>query len=498
MLPMIRRMVLVGSLAFALHSPSSPAQTRADRDWSATLRQDARALHDDIAANHPGPVNSEDPGFTQRNDSQLALALERARDARTYGDYFFALRQYVSSFDDGHMGFGAFGNTPNDFRWPGFVTDYDARGAIRVVDRREDAAVPLNARLIGCDSMTADQYANATLGRMWGRWQLESQHYSFGRLLFLDEGSRYIPQAARCTFEIAGEQHDVALTWQPLAVRDVSRLISGRQQTPHSFETRTLPNGIWWYAIPSFNADRQSPAGQALPAMIAQMRRERPRLVGARAIVLDLRGNGGGSSDWSRQIANALWGRAAIDRLVTQPVHVDWRVSRDNLASIRSSYERQNVDAMSPAMRRWFDSVILGLRAALERGDSMWRQPNDNTDEDRPARPGARLQPLSVPVYFITDSSCGSACLDAVDLWRALGAIHVGRTTSADSLYMEVRQFRLPSGIGAVSMPMKVYRGRTRGSNEPVVPVHRYDGDISDTTEVERWIASLVTTRDRR
>jgi hypothetical protein len=40
-------------------------------------------------------------------------------------------------------------------------------------------------------------------------------------------------------------------------------------------------------------------------------------------------------------------------------------------------------------------------------------------------------------------------------------------------------------------MPMKVYRGRPRKSNEPVVPVHRFNGDIGDTAALERWIASL-------
>jgi hypothetical protein len=60
---------------------------------------------------------------------------------------------------------------------------------------------------------------------------------------------------------------------------------------------------------------------------------------------------------------------------------------------------------------------------------------------------------------------------------------------------MEVRQLRLPSGIAGVSLPMKVYRGRPRGSNEPVTPVHRFDADIADTAELERWIMTLVATQ---
>jgi hypothetical protein len=495
----IRSKGFLWGLVVSLHSLPLAAQAPAERDWSAALRDDAQALHDDIAANHPGPVNVQDPGFAERNDAQLVQALERARSARTYADYFFALRQYVASFDDGHMGFGAVGDTPNDFRWPGFATDYDGRGAIRVVHREADAPVPLGALLVGCDGLAAEQYSAATLGRMWGRWQLESQRRNFGRMLFFDEGSRYIPQAGHCTFDIAGERRTIALIWRPIAVGDVIRLTSA-QHGARAFGTRTSTNGMRWYAIPSFDAEPQSPAGQALPPMIAQMRTDRATLAAAPAIVLDLRGNGGGSSDWSRQIAEVLWGRTALERLPSADVHVDWRVSRANLAEIERTYARQQAGgALSPEMRHWHETVIQGLRAALARGDRLWRHPEGGPEPD-PA-PAARRDtpppPLAGPVYFITDASCGSACLDAVDLWRALGAVHVGRTTSADTLYMDVRRPRLPSGIGALSVPMKVFRGRPRGSNEPVVPIHIFDGDIADTAEIERWIATLVSTRHR-
>lgn len=497
---MIRSKGFLWGLVVLFHALPLAAQAPAERDWSAALREDAQALHNDIAANHPGPLNAEDPGFAERNDAQLVRALERARDARTYADYFFALRQYVASFDDGHMGVGAFGNTPNDARWPGFATDYDGRGTIRVVHRDEDSPVPLGAQLVGCDGLTAEQYSAATLGRMWGRWQLDSQRRAFGGLLFFDEGSRYIPQAGRCTFDIEGERRTIALTWRPIAVGVVLRLMASRgQRAPRTFDTRTLADGTRWYAIPSFNADPQSPAGQALPPMIAVMRAERATLAAAPAIVLDLRGNGGGSSDWSRQVAEALWGRAALERLPRADVRVDWRVSRTNLEAIELAYSRQNAgNSLSPEMRNWYETVIDGMRAALARGDQMWRHPNDQGEQTvERAREETPPPPLSGLVYFVTDSSCGSACLDAVDLWRALGAIHVGHTTSADTLYMEVRQLRLPSGIVGVSMPMKVYRGRPRGSNEPVVPMHFFDGDIADTAEIERWLATLVSARRR-
>lgn len=55
---------------------------------------------------------------------------------------------------------------------------------------------------------------------------------------------------------------------------------------------------------------------------------------------------------------------------------------------------------------------------------------------------------LAGPVYLVTDYSCMSACLDAVDLWLALGAVHLSQETSADTLYMDIRHAKLPSGLG--------------------------------------------------
>jgi hypothetical protein len=493
---MIRFKALFWALALLIPSAELAAQPPTERDWGAALRQDARALHDDIAANHPGPLNRRDPGFANRNDAQLALALRRARDARNYADYFFALRQYVASFNDGHMGFGAYGDTPNEFRWPGFLTSYEAGEDIKVILTTDEAGVPVGARLLGCDGMTADQYAAATLGKMWGRWNLESQRLTLGRLLFLDEGSRYIPQARSCHFEVDGRRRAVPLQWRPMGPSERSermKMVFPRDSS-REFGARVLKDGSRWYSIPSFDGEPQSPAGKALPPMIAAMRADRGALAAAPAIVLDLRGNGGGSSDWSRQIAEVLWGRAAIRRLPTTKVYVDWRVSRANLEAIQDAYSRRAAGStLSPEARAWFETVIKGLSEAMARGERLWRQPDEEAGQnsDVAEAPEPPVPVLRGPVYLLTDATCGSACLDAVDLWRELGAVHVGQTTSADTLYMEVREVRLPSGIGAVSMPMKVYRGRPRGSNEPVVPVDAFKGDIRDTAAIERWIATL-------
>lgn len=488
----------LAAAAMVLATPALAAPP-AERDWGAALAADAQALHDDIAENHPGPVNPLDPGFAAINDRQLAIALARAKTARTYADYFFPLRVYVSAFNDGHLGFGALGDTPNDLRWPGFATRYDGRGKIVVTTSELNQPVPRGAELVGCDGMSAERYAEATLGTMWGRWQLEAQRRQWGSMLFIDESSNLIPTARQCTFRVGGKARKVALDWRPLALSRMAELSGlGSGKTRRSFGIRAAGTGVQWISIPSFDGESGSSAVQALPPMIARLKTERQQLLAAPAIVFDLRGNGGGTSDWSRQIADVLWGSAAIAALQGDDVQVDWRASPANLASIAKAYaDRSGGAGFSPEVDSWFRSVIGGLGMAVARRQSLWR----HVDLDAAAAsPAATTRspagpPLGKPVYVLTDSSCASACLDAVDLWTALGAIQIGRPTGADTLYMEIRRRTLPSGITSISVPMKVYRGRTRGSNQPAVPRFLFAGDIDDTPALERWVATLASQR---
>lgn len=499
------RRLLFGSLV--VFAAASAAQAPKERDWAKALAEDAQALHDDIAANHPGSVNKLDPGFAANNERQLVIALQQAKGAKTYGDYFYPLRQYVSSFNDAHMSFGAWGDTPNEYRWPGFATHYDGNGAVVVAADEPGAPVPKGARLIECDGLTADQYAEATLGKMWGNWSLDAQRQAKGWHLFLDESSGLIPVARQCTFHVGEATKAVTLKWQPLAIDRVIKIVEAlTQRQQPNFSARTLADGTRWLTMPSFDGNPSSEAVKVLPGMIAGVQRDRAHFATAPAVILDVRGNGGGTSDWSRQIAVAVWGQTAIDALPSGPdVHVDWRASPANLSAVATAYaERRKSDGFSPDTDSWYRSTIAGLGVAIARKQELWRHVSfdakveqtrpSTTVNERTAKP---LPRLSGPVYVLTDFVCMSACLDALDLWTALGAVQIGRATGADTLYMENRSYKLPGGLTGGSMPMKVYRGRTRGSNEPAMPRHRFSGDIGDTKALEQWVVTLPERRRR-
>lgn len=461
------------------------------RDWQARLRGDAQAFHDQVAEDHPGPYNRLDPQFARRNDAGLALALRRAAQVRDYPEYLWAMRGYVAGFDDGHVALDVQKPEPVALEWPGFLTGYDGAGRQVVRTVADGIALPIGAVLEGCDGVDAERLAARNVGAFRGRWQLASQRATQGGRLFVDARNPFITRPTRCTFRVRGKRQDVTLAWRALSDAEFdTRFAATAPRARPAIGARVLADGTRWYSISSFNGDPEGATAKALRPVIADMTRERAAIVAAPRIVLDLRGNGGGSSEWSQQIARVIWGRASVDRAEVSSEAVDWRASAGNLTTLQGYKAAwQASPDGSPEAIAWAGKIADGIAGARARGEPLWRDTSDGAapvkvDEPPVAPPTAR-------VFVLTDWGCGSACLDAVDLWTALGAVQAGQDTSADTLYMDVREKMLPSGVAQAVVPMKVYRGRKRGANEPAVPRYRYTGDMRDDAALARWVATL-------
>lgn len=470
-----------------------PQQEPPARDWSETLRADATAVHDAIAGSHPGMINPDDPAFARTNDAQYALALERAGQADSFADYFYAIQHYVAAFDDGHLSFGVSGSTPdNQVRWPGFIADDDGARGLVVTAAEPWSGVPVGAHVVECDGRTAYRIGDDRMGARFGRWELASQRAMYGNMVMLDTGDPYVGPIRRCVFDTSEGRLTADLDWRDGGERFYTRHNLFPTPSSQKVELRRMDNGGWWVALPTFDGNPEGERGRALRAVVQRIEAEAEAMRAAPVIVFDLRGNGGGSSGWSYEIARILWGEGAFERAPQSPMTVVWRASEENLQSIRDGFAARDANgALSPNLRDWYRNTIAGLEAARARGEDRWViEPNPRAAPDPAAAPLADHPPQG-RVFVLTDETCMSACLDAVDLWTRFGAVPVGRETGADTIYMEVRGVRMPSGLGSMSLPMKYYIGRPRGHNQPVTPTHRFDGDMSDTAAVEAWINAL-------
>ncbi|KAK0360767.1 hypothetical protein LTR94_026020, partial [Friedmanniomyces endolithicus] len=462
------------------------------RDWGETLRSDAAAIHEAISDNHPGMINPNDSIFDQVNERQYEIALERAEDADSFEDYFYALQHYVAAFNDGHLGFGVYGSTPdNDVKWPGFIVRDDGNRGLVVTYAEDWSEALVGARIVECDGRDAFRLGDDRMGARFGRWELASERAVFGPMVMLETGDPYVRPIERCVIEADAGRRSVELDWREGGADFYDRYNLFPAPEQRSVTMRQLEDGTSWISLPTFNGNPESEAGRNLRALVSEISEQTEALQQAPAIVFDLRGNGGGSSGWSIEIAEQLWGDGAFQRAPEPPMTVVWRASSGNLASLRGAFSERDANGnLSSDMREWYLSSIFGLEAAIEKGDDRWVIEPDQNDA---ASDTADLSyhPPRGKVFVLTDEGCMSACLDAVDLWTRLGAMPIGRETGADTVYMEVRKVQMPSGLGDMSLPMKFYIGRERGRNEPVKPVHHFQGDLNDTAALEAWVGSL-------
>ncbi|WP_188945884.1 S41 family peptidase, partial [Polymorphobacter multimanifer] len=470
---MLRLLALVAVLAM-------PA-VATERDWRQTLETDSRAWHAEQAANHPGPHNQLDPGFPARLDAALAGALQRAGSVRTPGGYMFAMREMVARFNDGHMYIGFNDTLDVQGQWPGFIAAY-RDGALVVRHAEAGTGMAIGDRILGCDGRNPEALLAELVAPWRGGWDLVAERERHGWRVFHDYGNPWVKRPARCRVGNASAERDITLEWRPEPDKFtdlVARTATGRRAP---IALRDFAGGSW-ISAGSFSAAEGTAAEIALPVLVDAVRARQQSLREAPLLVLDVRGNTGGSSDWGAQLARLLWSPAAIARIAAdrdKAIHVDWRATPANLAAIDAfcGPALAGNSGASPEALDWCRASTSGLAGAIARGDPLWREP-DGPSAAATVAPQT-FAPRTKPTYVLTDSACGSACLDTVDLWTALGAVPVGRTTSADSDYMEVRDIDLPSGLGSFSVPIKVYRGRPRGSNVPVEPAHRFDGDMGD------------------
>lgn len=486
-------LVLAVALAPAAPAMAQDAPAPATTDWGKALAEDARAFHAVILDSHPGPVDPENPGFRKLMDDGLALALKRARAAKTYPDYYFALTEYAASFDDGHLGLTGFNNPAWTWtsRWPGFLTGL-RDGEHRVVFSEDPAAPPVGARLVECDGRSAADVAYEMAGRTAGRWNLSARRERFASTVFVDQGNPYLRRPERCAFEVDGRTQAYRLAWRdlPTETRDKGFAAARAPRYTTGVELRRWSGPGHWISLGAFDGDPTSAMGLKLTALQADVDANRAALQAAPVVVFDLRGNNGGSSAWIYAIAQSLWGKPWVDAKQPRSGGVDWRPSAANIAhfkEFRATFAK--AEKPDPEILAWLDGAIAGMEGARGAGKPLWLQRDD--EGAAPALPAAP-SPMKAKTFVLTDGGCASACLDAVDLLTALGAAHVGHETSADTLYMEIREQPLPGGRVTAYVPIKVYRGRARGSNVPATPVHRYDGALGDNAAVEAWLAGLA------
>jgi hypothetical protein len=446
-------------------------------------RRDLQAIREALLANHPGPVDPQNPGYRDWLERGFALAGAKAAQARSFADYERALRFYTNGFRDGHAAVH-FRMEPTRLAWPGFLprrTEGDEK--VIVAFGSPDSGVPHGAELISCDGQLLDRMLADRVDPY--HWNADVPHARWQNLyqLFVLPRDETAARFKSCIFRTGGTEKSIALKWNVAPREEVSDRVA--QLNPQADIGLRKLGDIWFVTIPSFNLF--GPAADPMRKLIADIKAKAPELRSG-TVVFDVRGNRGGNSEWADQIAIAFWGeRLARHVLASFGDTVDWRVSRGNIARATRAAEQARRDGQ-PEVERYRARARDAMTQALARGETLVRVTQPPAPTAGPPPPN----PITGKVYLLTDSACFSSCLQFADTLKRLpGVRQIGLPTDADTVYLDNDQLDLPSGLGIFSYSMKVYRDRARKNNQWYEPDVRWPGGPMTDEAVVRWITTL-------
>lgn len=475
-------LAMLAILTPPLRAQQPPA---ADRAWNDLARADVAAALQLIETNHPGAsAELGDTDFLRRLQSARALADQRLPLVRDYGGHAAVLNGLANAFGDGHIRSDPILSLSRR-TWTGIVMARRAGrwvvGSQAATDGEPDLK---SAQLVACEGIEAEQFARQRIGTFLANPDVEADMARRAASLLLDDGNPFVKRPARCTFDRpGGGQVNFVLNWRPVPLRTLEQVAGEAYRPARAGMGVSAFAGGQWIGLETLSNDAAK--------VVEEARRQQAILRAAPMVVVDLRGNSGGNSQYADEIARVLVGEArvaAVNRGGNDCDGTYWRVSPDNSRALRKfagelpadragDWIRQ-ADALEAAVAN--KAIFSPALPACARRDKQ----------------GAPIVPSRMPatamsgrLVLLTDRACFSSCLMATSLFRRLGALHVGEATDMGTRYIEVREITLPSGLRTFATLQKVALGV--GDFGPYAPAVTFPGPLDEDDRLKAWVAAL-------
>lgn len=454
--------------------------------WSDRAINDIEAAYSIIRDNHPGPVDEANPNFKVWLEEGREKALVEARRANTSGDARRSVDFYINGFRDNHIWVRS--ANVSERSWPGFLSQTNAQGTTTVQLTEGNTYPPIGAVLEECDGIPALELLATRVEKIRLNPDLPHQRDRLSPFLFVAERDDEAFKLKSCTFIVNGMSTVYALNWKRIDSADLLDKVS----TVNAMITPNLGirqiNGVWFVSVPTFNWwDDDAPK---MHAFIADLEKRRSELQSAPIVVIDVRGNNGGNSEWADKIVGKLWGDKVVETAKGSfDQSTSWRVSKKNVEMIRSAAAASASGGL-PEDAQYRNDVAQKIERLIATGAEFHNEPMPPKGS---FLPNGYRSPFRGRVMLLTDYICASSCLDFADIvLRLPGVIHVGLPTGADAVYIDTAQVPLPSG-DTLAYGLKVYRNRIRSNNQFYEPAVKWTGGPMRDEAIAYWLRNLDT-----
>lgn len=249
-----------------------------------------------------------------------------------------------------------------------------------------------------------------------------------------------------------------------------------------------VEHAVAFIRIPTFCIHAQNESYNALLKAL-------PILRNYRAIVIDMRGNTGGNTEYGKKILDGVFGQQQVSNAIkklNENVYVEWRASSGNLACLekRLALDSANGNLASAQQVQWFNKVIAGMKESIANRQIFFKK--YDADENGKFDVNFKNCSLKGKVIVLIDEKNASAALDFLDVISMMNCdvVLIGQKTNYDRVYMEVRYIKLPRTGAVFGMPMKVYRNRARADKVRIKP--NIEIDLSNEEFVHDVVFSVV------
>jgi hypothetical protein len=469
--------------AWPIHTPEA---------WRKAAATDLTAMHDMLRDNAPQMfVERDSAHFRKWLETGYAEAQAKLPSMQDYNGYAYLLRGYAGGFRDGHLGI-----VPNPEhlvvsgrpqQWPGFATRW-ADGAYVVSMNSasaKDPLPPVGAKLLDCDGKSAEVVARSRLDMYDGNLDLYQDRDRSALFLLWDEGNPFVESLKTCRFQEASGIKTYPLSYRPIDRKE--RVFTKPPKARFGLE-HPAPK-VWRIGVPEMKGESD------WPRLYADIEAHVNDIRNSDRLIIDLRGNGGGNSQFAGELAKRLWGEAVAGHYMpfwgpmVYPAVSGTRqyIAETTIPELRKLSQAGKIQQGAVAAKEQF-------LALLDKAIAEGRKTITVGQQTEPERGPVPANPMKAQVFLVTDHACFSACLDLMDLFLAIPNVyHAGTQTGADTIFMELERHKLPSGMAVLAYGHHALIKRPRGSNVPYTPASAltYRGDLADEAAFERWLTAL-------
>ncbi len=475
-----------GFLCQAPTPPSIPTALPKVKDlyWQLEARKTFADIELMLKRHHPGSLDRKFSHFHYWQIQGKKEFQQRLKYIQTYPDYFFALNAFVSGFRDIHCGLllsrYPFGKIQE---WPGFLMQYDGKNF--VIKESCTKTIPNESIVTKIDGITVKAWIDRNIAPFESTPpQQETTYWITSPITLLWQCNPFIPKPVTISIfkDAASAKTEVSipLRWQKISSENFRKKFKKITEVPSWREqfdpitTKDLTSEITYVKIPTFSI---TPGTLAFKMFLRSTRKLQGKRL-KKALIFDLRGNGGGLAGLTDRALEQLYGGPAATAAREQhKTGLGFNLSPETADMVNFSASMMPTEKLvtfSDEMEHSFDSDQPML---IEKD---WDFNNELVRLSLPAP----KEPVGCKMYVVIDGGTNSASLYMIDLLNIItnnNVTLIGQPSGVDTAYTNPRIFAVHRG--SLVVPTLVQRGRTRGDNEPFRPkyplsnIHMQDSD---------------------